>query len=390
MTNQAHIDQLAARIKQASDAYYNGLPPLMSDAAWDALADELRKLDPTNPVLLSIGAPVPTSGPLVGGGWPKVSHVIPMGSLNKAQVEADMNAWHKGCQTNNHLVIMDKLDGGSISLVYAKRRLVQAVTRGDGIIGEDITRNALLMKGAVKMLPATIPDGHGGQTPTPDNVYVRGEVIIQDDDFKTYFPGESNPRNSANGTMKRQSDNAKCAHLTVICYNFMPRGVGLHTKSAELAILTNLGFLTPKWSLVPSIKDVFDVYTKYVNTIRKTIGYWIDGLVIEVDALDTREALGDLNGRPKGSIAFKFPHEEKTSILRDVIWQVGNSGRITPVAIFDEVILGGAKVSKASLAGVRQVEHMKLFPGCKVLISKRNDIIPRVEANLDEGIVNDI
>ena len=386
------IDQLVKRIEDARVAYYNH-QPLMSDAAYDLLEDELRTLDPNNAILKAIGV-APGAG-----GWSKANHTIPMDSLNKGQVEADMDSWYADCKadknmvvkTDDTMIIMDKLDGGSLDLIYLNRKLVQAITRGDGKVGEDITRNALLMKGAVKMLPATLPDGNGGQMPTPAKCSVRGEVIVTHADFKQYFQGESNPRNTANGTMKRQSDPAKCAHLTVIAYNLMPNGVSMARKSAELTALHDIGFITPVWSLAPKLSDVYAVYAMYIANTRKNIGYEIDGLVIEFDDTDTRESLGYVNGKPKGSIAYKFPHESKATILRFVRWQVGNSGRLTPVAEFDSVELAKANVKQASLHNISYMRElvtvaqgMGMFPceGDKILVSRRNDVIPYVEAIL--------
>lgn len=376
--NQAHIDSLASRIKAASDAYYNG-KPILTDADFDDLVDELRGLDPKNPALIAIGAPAT-------GAFAKVKHTIPMGSLNKAKNLAEMKVWHTSCPGGKTLIAMDKLDGGSLSVFYHKRKLTQAVTRGDGEIGQDVTRNAMLIQGVVKMLPPTLPDG----TPMPDNVWVRGEVIILHTDFAKHFHGESNPRNSANGTLVRQSDNSKCACLTFKAYNLCPNGVGMAKKSLELTTLTTMGFQVPKWSLCPGMVELEAVYQEYVATIRKNIGYEIDGVVTEYDDLAFREAQGDLGGRPKASVAYKFPYERAKSILREIVNQVGNSGRITPVAIYDEVILGGRKNDRCSLAGYRQVMHMKLFVGCQIMVAMRGDVIPRIEANLDEGTLNDL
>ena len=380
LPNQAHIDTLAARRKAGSDAYYNGVP-IMSDHDWDLLDDELRRLDPNHPDLKAVGAPAPTSG-----AFAKVKHTIPMGSLNKAKNLAEMQTWYAGCPNGKTLIAMDKLDGGSLSVLYVKRKFTQAVTRGDGDIGQDVTRNAMLIQGMVKMLPPTLPDG----TPMPDNVWVRGEVIIMHADFKQYFPGESNPRNSANGTLVRQSDNAKCAHLTLKAYNLCPNGVGMAKKSEELTTLAAWGFQFPKWSLCAGMTELEIVYQDYVATIRKNIGYEIDGIVTEFDDLDFRESQGDLGGRPKASVAYKFPYAQAETILRAILDQVGKSGRITPVAIYDEVILGGRKNDRCSLAGYRQVEHLRLFPGCRIIVAMRGDVIPRVEANLDEGTLNDL
>ena len=383
------IATLVKRITDARHAYYNGTP-VLSDAAYDLLEDELRKLDPANPILKLVGSPVlATGGPLAGGGWPKVRHTIPMSSLNKANTLLDMQGWVAGCSTipqGKPFTIMPKFDGASISLHYFKRRLVQAVTRGDGLVGEDVTPNILLAKGAVKMLPPMLPDG----TVTPDNVWVRGEVIITHDDFKRHFPGESNPRNSANGTMKRQSDNTKCAYLTIMPYNLMPNGVTMPCRSQELKFLAALGFQSYEWFQVASLAEGDKVYQDFVASKRKAIGFEIDGLVFDVDDSKVREDLGDLNSRPKGSVAWKFENLQLPTTLRDIKWQVGNSGRITPIAIFDPVDFQGVTVEKASLAGVRQVQHLKLFPGCRIMVTRRNEVIPRVEMNLDEGITNDL
>lgn len=373
----SHIQILADRIQAARDAYYNK-HPIMSDAEYDALEDELRQLDPSHALLAQVGAPV-------GGAWPKVKHHIPMGSLNKAQVEADMKDWHQGCGSNPPaLAVMDNLDGASIALVYRNRALVQAITRGDGSTGEDITRNVKLMKGALKMLPPVM-----NGSPTPTEVHVRGEIVCLRSDFETHFKGESNPRNTAAGTAKRQSGHEKCAYLTVIAYQCMPNGVGMDTKALELRTLQDMGFRTPRWELVASMGEVLATYQDYITRTRQSLNYDIDGLVIEVDDLHRRESLGELNGRPKGAIAFKFPHEVKPTALIDVEWQVGNSGRLTPVAIFAPVNLGGRLVERASLATVRQVEHLKLYKGCTIMVSLRNDVIPRVESNLSEGVEND-
>lgn len=375
------ITQLAKRIQDAKDAYYNG-NPLMDDATFDSLEDQLRAIDPNHPVLARVGAAVPPS--TGGGAWLEVKHTIPMGSLNKAQTAAEMASWYQGIGVNP-LVVMDKLDGASLCCEYRQRKFHQAVTRGDGITGQDITRNVALMQGVIKMLPPALPDG----TPTPDRVFIRGEIITKKSDHKAYFPGESNPRNTASGTSKRQSDNSKCQYLTFVAYQLLPNGVGLDTKSAELYSLRTMGFQTPVWSQAANLASVEVTYLNYVSAFRASLDYDIDGLVVEVDDRDVREALGDLNGRPKGANAYKFPHEKKPTKLIDVEWQVGKSGRITPVAIFEPVILAGAEVRRASLAGVRQVELLKLYKGCTIMVARRNDVIPRVEANLSEGIEND-
>ncbi len=221
------LTQLLTRLKTANEAYRNGAPTI-TDAQYDALENDLRQamqaphaasdLKAAEAFLKNVGAPAPQNG------WAKVKHRVPMGSLNKAQNEADMVSWEHniGMKAQPNLVctgymVMDKLDGISISLRYENGVLTQAVTRGDGLIGEDITRNVRLMKGK----PNSISDITG---------YVRGEIVVLHDDFKTYFPGESNPRNTAAGTAKRQSNNDKCKHLTVVAFQWLPdAGDGVDT-----------------------------------------------------------------------------------------------------------------------------------------------------------------
>lgn len=142
----------------------------------------------------------------------------------------------------------------------------------------------------------------------------------------------------------------------------------------------------PQWQIVP---DVSVAVVLRDNYDRSVIDYDIDGLVLEVDDLARAAELGELNHRPKGAVAYKFSHMTAETTLREVVWQVGKSGRLTPVAVFDPVLLAGAKVERASLATPDRVTKLKLSAGCRILVSRRNDVIPRLEANLDEGITND-
>jgi DNA ligase (NAD+) len=379
---ETQLDALELEILDLRDAYYNGTPKV-PDSVYDAKESLLEQHRPQSHVFKKIGAPVP-----VKGAWPKVKHTIPMTSLNKAQILAELESWFKSCGYSAAaahgiaVVVMDKMDGSSLAIRYENRKLVQAVTRGgDGIEGEDITRNVLLMQGAVKMLPPTL-DGK----PTPKTVNVRGEIVCKKSDFKAHFPGESNPRNTANGTAKRQSDAAKCAHLSFVAYTLLPDGSGLASKSAELKTLAAMGFETPRWAEVNSPADGETLYQSYVAKTRASLDYDIDGLVFEVNDRRARENLGELNHKPKGAVAYKFPHESKPTTLRNIRWQVGNSGRITPVAEFDTVSLAGANVVQASLHNISNIHDLcasqkqtVFHVGDQILASRRNDVIPYVE-----------
>lgn len=257
------------------------------------------------------------------------------------------------------------------SLRFVDGKFTQAVTRGDGTTGEDITRNVSIMQG--------VP----GKLPTDWTGHVRGEIICTRSAHERHFPDGSNPRNTASGTAKRQSDPDKCRFLTFMAFKVVPDSGHMATKMAEMEWAKTQGFTVPHYITVNSLERIMEIYGKYQDKMRARLDYDIDGLVLEVNDLQKQDDLGETNGRPAGAIAFKFPHETKETILEDVVWQVGNTGRITPVAIFETVDLGGAKVSRASLATAKRFKELNLRRGSRILVARRNDVIPRVEANLD-------
>ena len=275
---------------------------------------------------------------------------------------------------------------------YDNGYLTRALTRGDGEIGEDITRNVRLMKG----VPHKLSKFSG---------FIRGEIVCRLGDFVKHFPGESNPRNTASGTAKRQSNYEQCKYLTVIAYKVLPdKGTNpiLPTKCSEFAWLaTGNDFRLPAFDVVTSIESVLACYDAHIATERAKLDYLIDGLVVEIDNKAKAEAAGKRNGRPAGAIAFKFPHETAETTLRDIVWQVGSSGRITPVAQFDTVRIAGANISQASLHNVANIHRLAargapatpgdlLAEGDTILVSRRNEVIPFFEAVLvvDEDAEN--
>lgn len=376
------VQDLAEQLRLAREAYYND-DPIMSDSEYDALEDELREIDPDHELLAEVGAKTTSKK------WKKVKHDAPMGSLMKVQTRDEFDRWEQDLatkigkassageieDTERDLVVSEKLDGISISLKYEDGDLVQAITRGDGETGEDITRNVLLMKGIVK----DARDFTG---------YIRGEIILKKSAHQKHVPEYKNPRNAASGIAKRESDPSACKHLTVICYQVLSEHHTIKTKRVEFKLLEALGFETPFWEVVekPDQRHVVHIYDEYLSSRRAQLDYDIDGLVVECDNLALMEHLGEHNGRPKGARAFKFPHEKQPSTLREIVWQVGSSGRVTPVAYFDGVDLAGATVSQASLHNVTNIARLAencpqnlLGLGDRILVSRRNDVIPYVE-----------
>jgi DNA ligase (NAD+) len=254
-----------------------------------------------------------------------------------------------------------------------------ALTRGDGTTGEDITRNVELMK-----VPLVIPDKASG--------WVRGEIVITNDDFFRYFKGDSNPRNSASGTAKRHNG-AKCQYLSVVAFEYvadtrrtLKHSRACRTKSGELELLKEFGFEIPRYDCPSNVQAIQDIYEAYIDGIRSSRPCEIDGLVLVVNDKQERDHVGWSNHRPKGAIAYKFPHEAKTTTLQDIRWQVGPTGRVTPVAVFDAVDLAGASVKQASLHNVSNIGRicigqatLSLRKGDTLLVSRRNDVIPYVE-----------
>jgi len=371
-----------ARLARWTATYTAGLPlgspDRVSDAVFDAEEDALRVLDPTNAMWSTVGAPAPANG-----AWPKAAHAIPMGSLKKCQFDADatdghadLRAWFKTLPAGSRKSLTHKLDGISIDMVYRDRRFVQAITRGDGSTGEDITQNVLLMEGAVRMLPASLSG----------NVNVRGEIVCRRSSFTLNFPGESNPRNTAGGKAKGQTGDA-AKYLTVVAYQLLPDGVPLTSKTAEIVSLSNMGFVVPPCYSATTLDEIIAVFDEYVATKRDLLDWEIDGLVVDIDNRDDREAMGSSNMRPNGARALKFPHAQKLTFLRAIRWQVGKSGRLTPVADFDTVNLAGANVSKASLHNIGYMDELagdagqtNLSVGDEIMVARRNDVIPYVEA----------
>lgn len=364
---RARIDELAGRVERHRAAYYAGHPDL-SDAAFDAIEDELRDLCPTHPVLAKVG-----SASLVTE-WEKARHEIPMGSLNKVVSEDELRAWVARCEEllakeahgaiEGDLFVAEKLDGLSIEVLYRGGKLVDAITRGDGDWGERITANVVRMKG----VPARIRE--------KSSLSVRGEIILRLSDMRAHFPGVTSPRNMAAGLSKR-FDGQGAEHCTVLFYD-----VGEHleipTQQRKFAWLRDLGFATPR-TAYGTLADVITLYRRYTGGLRAALDYEIDGLVVYVDSLHAEGLLGELNRRPRGAVAFKFASPAKVSKVVAIQWDTGSSGRVTPVAIVEPVELAGATVQRASLHNVAHVRSLGIGVGDEVLVSRRNDVIPYVE-----------
>jgi DNA ligase (NAD+) len=355
------IRELENKIFKARTDYYNH-QPTVSDKVYDAWVDELRTLDPSNKAVTAIGAPV------VPSEWTKAKHQIPMGSLDKVNTPAEFSKWVEDTYPDGKLLITEKLDGLSIEVIYENGHLVQAITRGDGDIGEDITVNVVKMGGVHSHLKHNFTGS------------LRGEIIMKKSIHKQFFADKANPRNAASGTSKRL-DGVGVDKLNILFYQALG-DVDFGVEQAQFAWLVNQGLDTPNWWVVKTADQVNKFWRDYQDTKRDNLDYDIDGLVIRVDDMAKQMALGEKDLRPKGAIAFKFENEARESIIRDIVWQVGNSGRLTPVATVDPVQLVGATITRASLYNYSYIEELSLDIGATVLVARANDVIPRIEETI--------
>ena len=361
--DKIRISELESLIARYQKSYYDGEGEI-SDADFDRLWDELKRLDPDNAVLHRVGAD--------SGNFDKVRHIMPMGSQEKAADPQQFLAWADKHRYDQYLVEY-KLDGASLELQYEGGHLVRAVTRGDGTVGDDITANARKMRGVAHSI---LKDG----ALVPFTGGIRGEVIMTHSVYKEHFPDKANCRNAANGIMKRK-DGQGSEYLTLIAYDALSTdGWTFFTNEEEkIRWLMDCGFNTVRLVICKSADRVI-AYRAKVMKERRSLEYDIDGLVIKERAINLEDAS---RARPDRQIAFKFSLEEEVSTLREVEWSQSGA-TYTPVAIFDEVELNGTKVRRASLANPDTMRKLGVRIGSHVVVVKRGEIIPKIESVVEE------
>lgn len=390
MTNiSKRYDELKALLEQYNDAYYNQDAPLVTDEEYDKLLHQLRDLEAEHPELVTADSPTQKVGGKRVIGIP-VNHDVPMLSLldvfDEKAVEDFISSVKKELgEFSNQPVSFDveyKIDGLSLSLVYEKGQLVQASTRGDGHIGEDVTTNVM----ALPSVPKAINTKH------IDLLEVRCECYMSEGDFarvneqqeRTGKKVFANPRNCAAGTL-RQADPAIAAerNLQVIAFNIQRKVVDGVTQmggshAAQMNVLHNLGFTTA--TAAQCCQTVHDVIAaiREIGAKRDSLAFPMDGAVVKVDDLNQRQVLGERTKTPKWAIAFKYPPAEKSTVIREIQLQTGRTGRITPVAIFDPIQLAGTTVQRATLNNQAFINTLDIRIGSTVVVRKAAEIIPQI------------
>lgn len=354
--SKSRIKELAEKIVQARLNYYNDQPKV-SDMAYDAWSDELRTLEPRHPALIAVGAPV------VSSAWLKAKHQIPMGSLNKVNTPDELIDWAKDKSCKCWMVV-EKLDGLSIECIYEDGKLIDGVTRGDGKIGESILANVVRMQGVNSSLKTNFTGS------------LRGEIIMTKSIHQKFFSNKANARNAASGVSKRL-DGVDVDKLTILFYQVLG-DIDFETEVEQFKWLEKNNIGVPNWWIFGSIDLVNKHWREYQDKHRDNLDWDIDGLVVRINDLASQMSWGDKDLRPLAAVAFKFDNEDCESILRKVVYQTGNSGRITPVAVVDPVILVGASIERASLYNMAYINELGLDIGATVLVARCNDVIPKI------------
>jgi DNA ligase (NAD+) len=359
---KARIKELVSLIQYHQNAYYNKEAEI-TDYEFDQLWNELTILDPNNHILHAIGKDDDL-------GFKKVTHIMPMGSQNKAGNPKEFIDWYNrmASEKESLFVVQHKLDGLSIELQYENGIFTRAVTRGDGVTGDDVTANIQMTGCVIQKIPKVIKDGVGFTGA------IRGEVLLSHKIKDNFFPTAKNCRNAAVGCLKRK-DGEGCEYLHIIIYDAYS-SIYANTWSSEeekVYWLKSLGFETVSTETFSRCQDIVN-YRNETNIVRKTLDYDIDGIVVKCNTIDPGDMKRD---RPKKQIAFKFVLDEINSVLMDVEWSVSGKYR-TPVAICKPVKIAGTTVRRANLANLGLIKKLDLKIGDTVTLVKGGEIIPKI------------
>ncbi len=394
---QADLEALAKRAAYLREqlSYHNYRysvlsAPLISDAEYDAMFDELDAIEKAHPELITPDSPTQRVGSDLDARLPKVTHPQPTLSLAKAYTEAEIRAWKERIDrlldTSARLsyTVEPKFDGLTVVITYMDGVLTLGATRGDGFVGDDVTGNVR----TIRTVPLRIPTRADGPQP-PDRLVIRGEVVMLKEDFKVFqakmqADGETvkfiNARNTASGALKQLDARITAARpLTMYAFGIVDTdGSAPRSQWDTLQYLRDLGFLVTEH--IRRFDDLEDVirYCKEFEAKRHDLEFEIDGLVIKIDDIPTLNALGVVGKNPRGSIAYKFPPEEVTTRLVGVNVNVGRTGVLIPNAELEPVFVSGATIRQATLNNFEDVARKDVRIGDRVMLKRAGEVIPFV------------
>lgn len=379
---QKRVEELRAVIEKNNRLYYDQDAPELEDYQYDALTRELRELEAAFPQLVSETSPTQHVGGTASSRFAKVTHAVKMESLLDAfsyEELRDFDRRVRDAGIQPEYVVEIKIDGLSCSLEYENGTLVRASTRGDGLVGEDVTANVM----AIRRVPKQLKDA-------PEYLEVRGEVYMPHQAFQKLCAEQElqgaapfkNPRNAAAGSLRQKDAKVTAGRgLSIFVFNVQQiRGKTLSSHAESLDYLKSLGLpVSPRYHVVRDIEDAIQEIEQ-IGQNRAKLDFDMDGAVIKVNAFDQRGLLGSTNKFPRWAIAFKYPPEVKETTLRSIEVAVGRTGVLTPTACFDPVFLAGTTVGRATLHNEDFIRQLGLCIGDTIQVRKAGDIIPEVIA----------
>ena len=373
-------EELRAVIERNNRLYYDQDAPELEDFEYDQLTRELKEIEKTFPELVTASSPTQHVGGTASTKFAKVAHAVKMESLQDAfsyEELREFDARVREAGVSPEYVVEAKIDGLSVSLEYENGVFVRGSTRGDGVVGEDVTENLA----TIRDIPHTLQGA-------PEFLEVRGEVYMphaaflalreqQELEDKTPF---KNPRNAAAGSLRQKDAKITASRgLSIFVFNLQRvQGREFSCHSETLDYIKSLGFpVSPRYNVYHSIEDAIAEIQR-IGEMRGTLEFDIDGAVIKVNDLAARSALGSTNKFPRWAIAFKYPPEVKESVVRDIEVTVGRTGVLTPTAVFDPIFLAGTSVARANLHNGDIIGSLDVRIGDTIQVCKAGDIIPEV------------
>ena len=384
MNETERILQLRAELHQHNQNYYVHHSPTISDQAFDALMEELMTLEKKHPEMADPNSPSVRVGSDISQDFVQVAHQRPMLSLgntySRGEVEAFFNRVREGLDGEPFEICCElKFDGLSISLIYEHHRLVRAVTRGDGVQGDDVTENVK----TIRTIPLTLPV----ECPCPEEFEIRGEVLMPWQSFEKLNAEReareeqlfANPRNAASGTLKSKNSAVVAKRRLDAYFYYVPtETLASPSHYDRLQEARSWGFqISSHIRLAHSVDEIFE-YIDYWDEHRRELPVATDGIVLKVNNLKQQERLGYTAKTPRWAIAYKFQAERACTPLLDVTFQVGRTGAVTPVAQMEPVLLAGTVVRRASLHNEDIIRRLDLHIGDHVLVEKAGEIIPQI------------
>ncbi len=386
--SKEQIDRLREDIRRHDYLYYVLDKPEISDAEYDKRFRRLEKVQKEHPELVGEDSPTQRVGAPPKDGFGTVEHSIPMLSLANAFSDEELRDFHRRLQQllgtkRIEYVVEPKLDGLSVELVYRNGRLVRGSTRGDGRVGEDVTANLR----TIRSIPLTL---RGDKRKIPTTLEVRGEVYIDRSDFNELnevriangYSEYANPRNLAAGSLRQLDPQVTVSRpLKMYCYDIgLIEGVRVSSQCELLEWFQDVGLRVNRlYRLCNGVGEVIG-FCEELESLRKKLPYEADGGVVKLDAFDLRDAVGSVARSPRWAIARKFPAEEATTRILNIVVQVGRIGTLTPVAVLEPVELSGVTISRATLHNQAEISRKEVRVGDTVIIERAGDVIPKVKS----------